>query len=678
MADIPTNFWQELKRRKVIRVITVYAAAAFVILELVDIVSPALGLPSWTLGFMIVLLGVGFIISTILSWIFDITPEGIQKTKPSSQVSNKVKQPASLGWKISTYTSVLIIIAFVVFYFVSNVKQSSDISKLEKTLAVLPFENWSYEEEYSHYGDAISNEITTELFKIEEFHVVSFTSSSQYKPGNKPPIPQIARELGVNFIIEGSIERQGDQVNIHVQVIQADKDDHIWAKVYEGDWNDIHTIRANITKAVASELKTVLTPEEIKQIERKRTDNQEAYEYYLRGNDFYSRSYAERDWSLALKNYQKAVELDPDFALAYTKIAISHMSMYWWGHDHSKDRRNKCKKAIDAAFKLDPNIPEGYIAVGLYYYWGFMDYNRALEKLDSALLYMPNNNECIYYKAAIYRRMGNWDKSLELMKKSFRNDPNSFRKAFNIGSTYYNRGEYAKALEYFDKSINLKSDFAPPYEFKTRLFIKWEGHTDKAAETLEAAELSTNFFDYSYLELWKLNLYIYDGHFDEAIALLNTSKSEAFEQQTFYYPKPLLNGKIFSLKGVEQADHYYDQARIFLEDKINENTNDPRYYSSLGICYAGLGQKDKAIDAGIRAVELWPMNKDPLRGPQMLKELAVIYVMVGEYDLALEQLDCLLANPGELSANILQLDPAWKPLWDLPEFKKLIEKYSDN
>ena len=190
----PFQFWEELKRRKVIRVIPVYAAASFVLLELVDIIAEPFGLPDWTLKLVVFLLSIGFIIAIILSWIYDITPEGVQKTKPATQVRSAEKQATPGGWKVATYVSVLIIIAFVVFYIISNIKQSSDISKLEKSIAVLPFENMSDEEEYSHMGDAITDEIILELQKIKEFdRVISRTSTMQYKD-NRPTIPEIAEK----------------------------------------------------------------------------------------------------------------------------------------------------------------------------------------------------------------------------------------------------------------------------------------------------------------------------------------------------------------------------------------------------------------------------------------------------------------------------------------------------
>ncbi|MEA1887807.1 MAG: hypothetical protein U9N72_11425, partial [Bacteroidota bacterium] len=250
-SDKPASFWQELKRRRVIRIIPVYAAAAFVILELVDIIAEPLGLPDWTLNLVLVLLGIGFVISVILSWVYDFTPEGIQKTKSVSAIKAGKREKVPTGWKISTYVSVLIIIAFVLFYIISSIKKSSEISILERSIAVLPFENWNSDEEFIHLGDAITDEIIMQLQYIKEFdRVLSRSSTMQYK-SNRPSITEIGEDLGVNYIVEGSIQRKDDDVSIRVQVLRAVEEDHIWAEEYDGKWSDIYDIQDDIAKNVA-------------------------------------------------------------------------------------------------------------------------------------------------------------------------------------------------------------------------------------------------------------------------------------------------------------------------------------------------------------------------------------------------------------------------------------------
>lgn len=669
------QFWQELKRRKVVRVITVYAAVSFVILELVSIIVDPLKLPDWTLSMVIVLLVIGFLLTVVLSWIYDVTPEGIQRTRPVKPTESILNSPSSRAWKISTYISILIIISFVGIYIVSNLKKSNEISKLEKSIAVLPFENWSYAEEFSHLGNAISNEIITELYKINEFRVLSYTSTRQYKQGTKS-IPVIGQELGVNYIIEGVVERQDDMVNIHVQVIRAKNEDHIWANEFYGKWEDVFRIQDEIALEVARELKAVLTENEVEQIEENPTDNPEAYNYYLRGLNYYWQTDEEQDWNIAIKMFQKAIELDPNFALAYTRLSKCHIEMYWYHYDRTDERRQESKKAIDVALRINSDLVEAQIALGIYYYAGFLDYQNALKQYNAALKLQPDNAESIYYIAAVYRRMGKWPEAEEAFERAAGLDPGNQLMAFNAAETYFLTGKYDLALQHINRAISLKPEFNRTYRQKIDILLKKDGDTREARSVLDKASMIISPSSHHLIIEIKILLDMIEGNYQEALNFLNTTSFEASQPQFYYYPKQLFYAMIYDLmEDHEKADYYYDLSRNLLEAKIIEHPVDSRFYSTLGISLAGMGQKEKAISAGIKATEIMPYDKEAYRGTYRLVDLARIYCMVGEYDLAEEQLDTLLSRPGILSAKLLKIDPIWKPLWDQPGFKQLLIKY---
>ncbi|MGM0667005.1 MAG: tetratricopeptide repeat protein [Bacteroidota bacterium] len=675
--DKPSNFWQELKRRRVIRIIPVYAASAFVILELVDIIADPLGLPAWTMNMVLVLLVIGFIISIILSWVYDFTPEGIQKTRPALGVKNGKKEKVPTGWKISTYVSVLIIIAFVLFYLVSSIRKSSDISTLEKTIAVLPFENWNSDAEFVHLGDAITDEIIMELQYIQEFdRVLSRSSTMQYK-NNRPSVTEIGKELDVNYIIEGSIQRQGDNVSIRVQVLRTIEEDHVWAEKYDGKWSDIYDIQDDIAKNIASKLRVVLTQNEIDKIEKKPTENPEAYNYYLQGNIYYWRSYEERDYIMAISMYRKAIELDSTFVEAYTKMARSHLSLYFRYYDRTEERLDKARKAIDAAFNIAPEFPDAHLAKGVYYYNGFLDYENALMHLEKALELNPNNAECIYYIACVYRRMGDWQKAEEEFFRAWRNDPKNSHILSNMAETYYLLNKYPEALDYTNKAININPEFTNLYRRLIVIYLKSEGDIKEGRKVLEQASYIVHPSSIPILAEAAVLMDIYEGKYQDAINYLNTINFEAFQDQFHFYPKYIYYALIYDyMNDPGRAKQYYNLSRLVLEDKINNAPDDSRLYSSLGICYAGLGLKEKAIVEGKKGAELIPIEKEAYKGYYRLMELAHIYVIIGEYQQAIELLDFLLSVPGELSPALVQLETRWKPLWDLPAFREMIDKYS--
>ena len=564
------------------------------------------------------------------------------------------------------------------FNIIASIIQSSNISRFEKSIAVLPFSNMSEEEGNAHLGDAITDEIISELQKIIGFdQVLSRSSTMQYKD-NRPSISEMAKDLRVNYIIEGSIYRSGDNVGIRVKVIRAKNEDQVWANSYDGEWKDILFIQDNIAKEIAEGLKVVLSPEEIEQIEKRPTDNLEAYNFYLRGNDFYYSSYEQHNWRISIDMYKQAIELDSNFALAYTMLASSYLHLFWFHFDRSDEVLINSKEAIDAAFKIDPNLPEAYLALGHYYYWGFLNYSEALKQFETVLRFKPDNAECLYLIAAVNRRMGNWKEAEEGFLEAARNDPRSSRIASNTANTYYLMGEYSKSLYYSNIAISLSPDFPEAYREKIVLFLKWEGNTTNARKTLqEASSIINPSSNPRFIEIIVL-LDIFDGQYQKAIDFLDTTNFEAVQVQFYYYPKALLYAMIYDLmKNKENAEHYYNLSRILLEDRILKYPDDSGLYGALGISLAGLSQKERAIQAGEKGVELIPVSKEAWKGVHRLGELAQIYVMVGEYELALEKLDYLLSIPGILSAKLLQLDPIWKPLWDHPGFTQLIEKYSD-
>ena len=454
-SNNPFQFWEELKRRRVIRVITVYAAAAFVLLELVDIISEPFGLPDWTLKLVTVLLVIGFIISVILSWVYDVTPEGIQKTKSTKEAVNIEKQPASTGWKIATFVSVLIIIAFVIFYIVGNNKKSFDISKLEKSIAVLPFDNMSVGEEYVHMGDAITDEIILELQKIKEFdRVLSRTSTIQYKD-NKPAIPEIAENLDVNYIIEGSIQRHKEDVSIRVQVIRAKQEDHVWADEFNGKWEDIFSIQDEIAFQVAKELKTVLSNKEVEKINEQPTVNSEAYNLYLKGRFFWNRR-TEIDLKKSIEYFEQAIEMDTSYALAYAGLADSYFIMSWWGWYPKAEGYTKGKEIAQKALSIDNNIAEAHATLGGITTWHDWNWKNAEIELKKAISINPYYASAHQWYAELLDVLGKNKEARDQIDIALKLSPNTYQSNAMSAILFYHSSDFTKSIEASQKTLEIQ------------------------------------------------------------------------------------------------------------------------------------------------------------------------------------------------------------------------------
>ena len=571
-----------------------------------------------------------------------------------------------------------LIIGVAIFYLTIKGEFSYQPVGQERSIAVLPFKNLGSEEDSQYFADGIMEEILNHLFLIGDLRVISRTTAERFRD-SKLSIVEIAKSIGVNYILEGSVRKQGDQVRITVQLIDGKTDRHMWSENYDRELADIFLIQSEIAKNIARELKAVITPFEKTLIEKEPTENMEAYNYYLIGNNYYERSYDEQDYSIAISMYSKAIELDPEFTVAYIRLAICHSAIYWFHFDRNYDRVRKCKEAIDAAIRLDPELPEIHMALGHYYYWCLLDYQKALEEFSLAETKLQGNSECIFMKASVYRRSGNWKSARENLLLAYELDPGSTQIAQNIAATFFLLGEFRAAEEFFNKASFLSPTFVEPYYFKSLMYFKWKGNTVQARETIKEAlkyrEGANSPLIFETVALMDL----YDGQYQKAISFLQSRDIEIMENQFYYHHKSFHFANIYRIMGeMDLARINYDAARIVLEARFADNPDDPRLYSALGKVYAGLGMKEKAIEFGKKGLELMPIEKEAYRGIFRVEDLARIYVMTSEYEEAIKQLDYLLSVPGTISVNLLFLDPTWEPLWNLPEFKTLTSNYSRN
>jgi TolB-like protein/Flp pilus assembly protein TadD len=590
-------------------------------------------------------------------------PEEIAKVKILSGKNLRLKIVAG---------SFLFIILFTIGYLYFS-KPHDSFKRTEKTIAVLPFRNLSNDSSQTYFCDGFMEELLNNLQRVGEYTVRPGTSTDQYRKTSKTP-KMIGNEINVSYLIRGSVGMEGDSLKIWVQLIDARNNRTIWSNNYKKEKLQLFSLQSEIAKKISGELKTILSPEEIKQIDKRPTENLEAYNYYLIGNNYSLRSYEIPNFEIASRMYIKAIELDPAFELAYLKLALCHLRLYWLYFDHTPERLAMSKEAIDAAFRIDPDLPDAHITLSSYYYMGFLNYSKALEEVDLAEKLSNNKSDYPSNKANIYRRAGDWELAKEDYYRAYELDPGSPIPVYDLAMTLFLMGEFKEAEKYFDKATLLNPTFIEVVWQNTLNYLKWDGNTERAGKTLDEA---FKFAECSYnpiLIQLKTYQYIYDGKYQEALAYLNSKDVDVIEHHLFYNLKSMVIANIYSLTNdLKKAYSYFDSARISLESKILKNPDDSRLYSAEGIAYAGLGLKGKAIEAGEKAIELMPINKETLRGAYRAEDLARIYVMTGEYDKAIGQIKILLAMPSRLSVKLLLLDPIWKPLWNLPEFKKLTD-----
>jgi tetratricopeptide (TPR) repeat protein len=461
-------------------------------------------------------------------------------------------------------------------------------------------------------------------------------------------------------------------------LIDSKADKQMWSNDFPGEMNHLFALQSEIAKKIASELKAELSPEEIKKIEKRPTENLEAYNYYLQGNYYSLNGSRWGDDRTAIELYEKAIGLDPGFALAYTVKAICLLDQYWNYYDHTEDVLRKSKQAIDKAFEIDPDLPDAHLALGIYYYQGYLKYQEALKQFELVLKYQTKNTDVILWSASVHRRAGNWKMAKSGFEKAIELNPGRSDIADNAGTTFDLLRDYSKAEEFYNMAIILHPDLGYPYADLSQVYLRWKGDMRKAREILgNAAQNNKASISDSLIIETNFLIDIYDGKYEEALKDISLFKYDVIQTQLYFRPKYLYKATIYGLMKKPELEHvYYDSTRMFLEKRMGNMPDDPRLFSSLGIAYAGLGLKEKAIEAGKRGVELMPVDKEAYRGVFRAEDLALIYVMVGKYDNAIVQIKNLLSIPGFLSTKILELDPRWAPLRNQPEFKKMMESYS--
>jgi non-specific serine/threonine protein kinase len=572
-----------------------------------------------------------------------------------------------------------LILAFIVVYFVFIYDSGSGESSVErKMLVVLPFKNLGLlEDEY--FADGITEEITSRLSEIKQIGVIGRTSADQYKNTEKS-FDQIGDELGVDYLLEGSVRWEklpGKESRIRVtpQLINVSDGTHLWTKRYDAILESVFDLQSDIAEKVAKALDITLLGAKQKSISQKPTDNLEAYDYFLRGNTYYfQRSLSEDNSVVAEKLYLKAVGLDSNFVLPYIRLAQLNLDYYWFHWDRNKIRLTKAKYYLDKALEINPNIPELYVALGHYYYAGFLDYDKALFELENGLKIYPDNGEILEFIGAIKRRQGKFEEAISYFKRSVKPNPLSYYN-LDIGETYLLLKKYEEAEKYLEILISSIPEWGIPYCYKAKLHIFRDGDVNRAYQILKGS-LDVVNQEKMWVTFLLVQIRILEGKYEEALKMLSDEPANVFENQFTFLPKPQIMATIYRLQNKNDlAKDYYDSASVVIEEKLKELPDDTRLYSALGLVLAGLGKKNEAIKEGKRATELLPITKEAWRGFFRELDLARIYTMVGEYDLAIDKLEYLLSIPGELSVPYIKLDPVWQPLLKIPRFQNVLEQY---
>jgi TolB-like protein/Flp pilus assembly protein TadD len=664
-----SGFFDEVKRRKVYRVAVAYVVVAVGAIQLASAVFPAWELPSWALRLVIVLLLLGFPIALIFAWAYDVTPQGIRATPPAALASPRRHGRRNL--LILLGSGLLISIAAGLF-----ILPRAAARKIEKSIAVLPFENFSDDKENTYFADGIQDDILTNLAKIGDLKVISRTSVMSFRGQNRS-VRDIAKALGVGAVLEGSVRRSGNRVRVNVQLINAENDKHIWAEEYDRDLTDIFAIQTDLARKIAAELRAKLSPSEKAQLSRKPTENGEAYLAFVQAHNLHLALEDDAKLKQAEQLYARAVQLDPNFALAWARYSQLESWRYHSG-DPTPQLRDAALRMAEQALQLQPSLPEAHLARGFVYYYGDQNFDAALREFIVAQQGLPNDAEVYLAQGAIQRRKGQWAESTANIEKAAALDPKSVWPLQNLFFNYEMTRDYAAANKTLDRGLALEPNSFTLWGLKAKLAVEEKGDLSVAEKKVaEFAKMPLEKKNLTELHEVRIKLLVVQRKFAEALQAIESIKDEEISN----LPGALL-GKYLEIGWLKTELNDEEGARAALrkgkqlaEERVAANPQKPEYRCHLAYALARLDEKAAAAEQVRRAMELLPESKDAFTGPQITQQAAEVYAIIGDNNRAFELLDGLLTRPTGFTVQLLKLDPIWDSLRDDPRFDQLLTKY---
>ena len=672
----PKAFFGELKRRNVYKVAVAYAVAGWALSQGIAQVFPVFDVPNWAIRSIVVLIIIGLPIALVLAWMFELTPQGIKRAETADAMAATSRRNKR-AW---IYVVVIGGLVSIGLFFLGRYTAPTLTPLPAKSIAVLPFENLSEDKANAYFADGIQAEILTRLAKIADLKVISRTSTQQYqsKPAN---LDEIAKQLGVANVVEGSVQKAADQVRVNVQLVNVQTGSQLWAETYDRKLTDIFSVESEIAIRIATSLQAKLTGREEQALAAKPTNNPEAYDAYLRGLAFESRSnYSSDGLFKAIDFYALAVRLDPNFALAWARLSGAHALLYFLRRDTTTARRDAAKNALENAQRLQPNSPETLLFLGYYQYWVLRDYGLAKATFERVGEMLSGNSEVLYALGAVARREGNWDESVAYWERGLALDPRNPALLTEVAWTYAMLRQFPTALKLYDRALDIIPGEPSIMALRASIY-QAEGNLQEAAKSLVQVAAETNSNEAVRIKLAQLRL---ERNFSEVTQFVQARQARL--RVTAGIDKGIKQVGVALVQRLTgdhaQAKATAEQARNTLEPLRKDQPDNAFISAALAVAYATLNEKDSAINEAERAITLVPSSKDRVSGPGFEENLALIEAMIGENSRAISTLTRLLRTPyggwlytpSPITPALLRLDPIWDPLRTDPAFQKLCEQ----
>jgi TolB-like protein len=689
MSDKP-SFFAELQRRHVYKVGAAYAVAGWLLVQVVTQVFPIFEVSALAQRIIVLVIVAGFPFALIFSWLFDITSQGIVRTGelPASGEAPAVRRERlGLDRKLNYVLGALLLFAIAYFAaervgLINGARKTSFAVTVtpEKSIAVLPFENLSSDKENAYFADGIQDEILTKLASIADLKVISRISTAKYK--SKPEdLKTVSQQLGVATVLEGTVQKANDKVRVNVQLIDARTDTHLWAKSYDRDVKDIFSVESEVSQEIVDALQAKLSPGEANYLATAPTKDPEAYDAFLRGESEEREAESSRKpeaFDRAADWYRQAIARDPDFALAVARLAFSQMARHWWIHSLAKDELAGVKGIAEDALRLAPNLPQGHIALGTVYLWGYRQYDRASGEFQRAVELRPNDARPLNLLAATHRRQRAWERCLSEYEKAQRLDPRDSLVPASIGTTYTQLRKWKEAGRAASHALALDPRSSGTITSLLNNCLNGTGDIKEARRIMSSFPAENRISSRTYrvdvvgIIGERAYLSILERDFSTALKIWEPRPNDtATEIQLGSAARPaiqLLAGDTASARAEGE------QVREALEAALRARPDDSNTLAQLSWTYLALGRKAEALQAARQATNILSVEKDSMAGPGLLTNLAEVEAQAGETDEAIKTLRYLLSIPAGTVVSLarLRIDPVWDPIRNDSGFQDLL------
>jgi TolB-like protein/Flp pilus assembly protein TadD len=680
------NFFSELKRRNVYKVAVAYAVVGWLLVQVTTQVFPIFEIPNWALRLIVLAIIIGFPIALVIAWAFELTPEGIKRTEDADAA--KIHSQGGAWIYIAIVGALLSVGLFVLGRYTASNPGSTEGARAPaatgsmpaKSIAILPFENLSDEKANAYFAEGVQNEILTKLATVRDLKVISRISTAKYqsKPNN---LKTVAQDLGVATILEGAVQRAGDKVRVNVQLIDATADTHLWAKSYDRDFKDVLAVESEVAGEIAEALKANLSPGESHALAAASTHDPEAYDLFLRGQ--YELHQAESSLVLDAYDradafYRRAIERDPNFVEAAAALVYCRLSRHWFVSPLPPHELEKVKSIIDSSLARAPDSPEAHFARGVFFYWGHREYEKALVEFDRVLELQPNNAQARQFRGWIFRRRGEWERSIHVIQEAQELDPRDPTIPTNLGGIYVALRLWNEAERMELRGLAMDPQNAVAATLLCRNRLNGTGDIKLARRVFEGfpdtIRTTAVSFQGDAIALIGMRPYldVMERRFTDALqafgkeaAIGNIENPQNLTERAMLH---LLAGKS------EAAKSAGEQAQLSLEARVRDRPDDLFAMTELSWIYLALGRNADALRLARQAADAMPIEKDALTGTYFQNGLAQIEARAGRPEDSVKRLEHLLSIPAgqSVSVALLKIDPIWDPIRNRPDFQRLL------